>query len=101
MNASILAVTPEAASAIGQIVGDRDPTPGSGLRIARTSTPPGALVLSVARGPRPGDHVHSLGEAMLFVQGDAVSSLKGKVLDVEINQQGVALFSLTERTSMS
>jgi Fe-S cluster assembly iron-binding protein IscA len=95
---SRLAVSPAAAKAIVQVVGDREPTPGSGLRITTTDTPPGALLLSVVKGPHLDDHVFSFEGAALFVDREAASALTGKLLDVEVNQQGVAFFSVTSRT---
>jgi Fe-S cluster assembly iron-binding protein IscA len=100
-DASILAVTPAAVEAIVQVVGDRDPTLGSGLRIAITDAPPGALLLSVVKGPQLDDYVLPLRGAELFVDPEAVSTLTGKLLDVEVNQQGVAFFSVTSRTDMN
>jgi Fe-S cluster assembly iron-binding protein IscA len=98
IDASRVAVTPAAAKAIVQVVGDREPTPGSGLRITTTETPPGALLLSVAKGPHLDDYVVSFEGAVLFVDPEAASALTGKLLDVEVNQQGVAFFSITSRT---
>jgi Fe-S cluster assembly iron-binding protein IscA len=94
---SRVAVTPAAAKAIVQVVGDREPTPGSGLRITTMETPPGALLLSVVKGPHLDDYVVSFEGAALFVDPEAASALTGKLLDVEVNQQGVAFFSITSR----
>ena len=80
------------------IVCDRGPDLGSGLRITSTCTPPGSLLLSVAKGPHPDDYVVSFYGAALFVDPEAASALAGKLLDVEVNQQGIAFFSLTSRT---
>ena len=98
---SRLVVTPAAAKAILQVVRDREPTLGSGLRITTTDTPPGALILSVATGPHLDDYVLSFDGAALFVDPEAAGALTGKLLDVEVNQQGVAFFSVTSRTDMN
>jgi Fe-S cluster assembly iron-binding protein IscA len=95
---SRLTVTPAAAKAIVQIVCDRDPALGSGLRITSTSAWPGTLLLSVAKGPHLDDYVLSFEGAALFVDPEAAGALTGKLLDVEVNQQGVAFFSVSSRT---
>jgi Fe-S cluster assembly iron-binding protein IscA len=95
---SRLVVTPAAAKAIVQIVGDREPSLGSGLRITQAGMPPGTLLLSVVKGPNLEDHVLSFEGAALFVDREAASALTGKLLDVEVNQQGVASFSVASRT---
>ena len=98
---SMLAVTPEAAKAITQVVGDRDPSLGSGLRITTAGTPLGALLLSVVSGPDLHDHVVPFGGGALFLDPEVASRLAGKLLDVEVNQQGVAVFSVTSRADLN
>jgi iron-sulfur cluster assembly protein len=88
------AVTHRAARAIRALIVERDPASGAGFRISRTATPPGSLLLSVVPGPEEDDHVLSFDGAVVFIEAEAGHGLGGKVLDVEVNPQGVALFSL-------
>lgn len=93
------ALTSGAARAMKALVADRDPTSGAGLRISRIDTPCVSLLLSVVPGPEDDDHVIWSNGATLFVGPEAREQLQGKVLDVEVNPQGVALFSLADDTA--
>ena len=90
------AISAGAARAITALVLDRDPTPGAGIRISRAGTPRRSFLLSVLRGPQEDDYVLSRDGAVVFVEAESAAALDGKVLDVEVNPQGVALFSLND-----
>jgi Fe-S cluster assembly iron-binding protein IscA len=91
----LLNVTPDAGQAIHDLVADRDRTRGAGVRIARIEELAGKFLLSVVSGPEVGDLVMSAHAARIFLEPATAEALAGKTLDVEVNPQGVALFSLT------
>jgi len=84
----MLAVSEEAASAIGSILAAQDLPDEAGLRVSTDAieadgeAPQTALRLEIAPAPAAGDQV--LEEAPVFVESEAAELLDDKVLDAEV-----------------
>lgn len=83
----MLAVSEEAASAIGSILAAQDLPDEAGLRVSTGEIesdggPQTALRLEIAPAPAAGDQV--VEEGPVFVESDAAELLDDKVLDAEV-----------------
>jgi|GEM_PF-1517020 len=84
----MLAVSEEAASAIGSILAAQDLPDEAGLRVSTDTTGSDgeaqqtALRLEIAPAPAAGDQV--LEEGPVFLESDAAELLDDKVLDAEV-----------------
>lgn len=84
----MLAVSEEAASAIGSILAAQDLPDEAGLRVSTDTTDSDgapqqtALRLEIAPAPAAGDQV--LDEGPVFVESEAAELLDDKVLDAEV-----------------
>lgn len=89
----MLAVSEEAASAIGSILAAQDLPDEAGLRVstdtaASDGTPEQtALRLEIAPAPAAGDQV--LAEGPVFVESEAAELLDDKVLDAEVRDDQI------------
>jgi Fe-S cluster assembly iron-binding protein IscA len=95
----VLDVTSGAARGIRELVAIRNSTPGAGFRISALNDRSGDFYLSVASCPQEHDQVVSVEGVDVFLDATATDALRDKVLDVEINPQGVAFFYLVDRSA--
>jgi Fe-S cluster assembly iron-binding protein IscA len=86
----VLELTEQARRMVGELRRQRG-LPHGGLRIARAGSGLG-LWMSLESGPREGDHVLHLGEAVLYLDATAKHRLAGQTLDARTNAQGAAFF---------
>lgn len=95
----MLAVSDNAAQAIGAILESEHAPEGAGLRIGvmdgNGSGP--AIGVGLAAGPQPSDTVVEHAGAQVFVEGDLTEPLDDKVLDTHIEGEQVA-FTIREQT---
>jgi Fe-S cluster assembly iron-binding protein IscA len=92
----MLTLTDDAVMAIRTVTDGRAVSDEGGLRIA--SDPTGALTLSLANAPSPGDHVVEDSGARLFLTPDAAQVLDDKALDATIDTDGSVQFAVADQS---
>jgi Fe-S cluster assembly iron-binding protein IscA len=93
----MLVLTEAAAEVVKSVTSTPEAPDGAGLRIASPgpeAEEPGALRLTAEPAPGQGDHVVEAAGARVFLEPQAAVYLEDKVLDAEVDDQGMAHFSL-------
>jgi iron-sulfur cluster assembly protein len=92
----MLVLTEAAAEAVKSVTSTPQTPDGAGIRIAAAPEPdnPGALRLTAVARPVESDQVIEAAGARVFVEEQAAAYLEDKVLDAQLDDQGIAHFSL-------
>jgi Fe-S cluster assembly iron-binding protein IscA len=93
----MLVLTEAAAEVVKSVTTTPQAPEGAGLRIASSAAQadnPGALRLTAEATPDQGDQVIEADGARVFLEPQAAAYLEDKVLDAQIDEQGMAHFSV-------
>jgi len=93
----MLVMTEAAAGVVKSVTSDPQIPDGAGLRIASsTEVPqnPGALQVTAAEGPAENDQVIESAGARVFLEPQAAACLDDKVLDAQVDEEGMTHFLL-------
>ena len=96
----MLVLTEAAAEVVKSVTSTPQAPDSAGLRIASSAPEtenPGGLRLTAEAGPDTGDQVIEAAGARVFLEPQAAIYLDDKVLDAQVDEQGMAHFSLGEQ----
>ena len=96
----MLVLTEAAAEVVKSVTSNPQAPEGAGLRIASAAPEaqnPGGLRLTAEAGPDQNDQVIEAAGARVFLEPQAAAYLEDKVLDAQVDEEGMAHFSLGEQ----
>ncbi|HWG23771.1 adhesin [Actinospica sp.] len=97
----MLALTESAAAAIHDLTSGAELPAGAGLRIApKTGNSGGpAFAASLVQRADPDDQVIDTGEARVYLESGIAGQLGDKVLDAEVDENGVIAFRVSPQSN--